>query len=181
MTVETWPLERIKPYERNPRKIPQSAVEKVAASIREFGWRQPIVVDEQGMILVGHTRRAAAEKLGQVEVPVHVAIGLTPAQAKAYRLADNRSNEEASWSDDLLALELADLKLLDFDLNLSGFDFGEIDKLFSRNGPDAVGVDETGKLHEKFQVLIDCHNEQEQSTLLERLDHEGYQCRALIS
>src|SRR5437762_11892201 len=100
MTVEVWPIEKLIPYARNPRQIPQIAIDKVAASIQEFGFRQPIVVDEKAVIIVGHVRLLAAQKLGLTEVPVHVATGLTAAQANAYRLADNRTNEEASWDMD---------------------------------------------------------------------------------
>src|SRR5436853_6924138 len=95
MKVEIWPIEKLIPYARNPRHIPQIAVDKVAASIREFGFRQPIVVDEKGVLVVGHARLLGAQKLGLTQVPVHVAAGLTAEQAKAYRLADNRTNQEA--------------------------------------------------------------------------------------
>ena len=104
MTVEDWPLERIIPYEANPRKRSKKAVEKVAASIREFGVRQPIVVDENGVILVGHTRRDAAALLEMKTFPVHQAVGLSEKQKRAYRIADNRTNEETTW--DIPALEL---------------------------------------------------------------------------
>ena len=102
MKIEMWPLERIRPYEKNARKIPQRAVDKVAASLQEFGWQQPIVVDKHGVIIVGHARRLAALQLGWTEAPVHVADKLTPAQIRAYRLMDNRSHEEAGWDLDLL-------------------------------------------------------------------------------
>jgi ParB-like chromosome segregation protein Spo0J len=86
ITVETWPIARILPYEMNARKIPRAAVDKVAASLKEYGWRQPIVCDAQGVIIVGHVRRLAAIQLGWTEAPVHVATDLTPAQVKAYGL-----------------------------------------------------------------------------------------------
>jgi ParB-like chromosome segregation protein Spo0J len=90
MHIEERPISSIRPYENNPR-LNDAAVDAVAASIREFGFRQPIVVDEDGVIIVGHTRFKAALKLGLETVPVHVAVGLSPAQAKAYRLADNQT------------------------------------------------------------------------------------------
>src|SRR5579863_1576267 len=126
MQVELMLLEKIIPYGRNARKIPPTAVDKVAASIQEFGWRVPIVVDKDGVIICGHTRLLAAKKLGLREVPVHVADNLTPAQVKAYRLMDNRSHDETDWDLDLLGTELAELRLLDFDLELTGFDENEI-------------------------------------------------------
>ena len=132
MEVSLWPLERIIPYARNARKIPPQAVDKVAASIREFGWRQPIVVDRHGVVIVGHTRLLAAQKLGLKEAPVHVADNLTPAQVRAYRLLDNRSHEETDWEPDLLGLELLDLKGMGVNLDLTGFNSNEIDDLLAQ-------------------------------------------------
>jgi DNA modification methylase len=129
MKIEWQSIDQVKPYAGNPRAIPQSAIDKVAASIDEYGWRQPIVVDAHGVIAVGHTRWLAARKLGLGRVPVHVAEGLTPAQVRAYRLVDNRSHEETDWEPDLLKLEIAELKELDFDLTLTGFEPREIDQL----------------------------------------------------
>jgi ParB-like chromosome segregation protein Spo0J len=119
------------PYARNARKIPQQAIDKVAASIQELSFRQPIVVDKNGVIVCGHTRWLAALKLGLEYVPVHVAENLTPAQVRAYRLLDNRSHEETSWDADLLGLELLDLKGMGIDMDLTGFEIGEIDDLLS--------------------------------------------------
>jgi ParB-like chromosome segregation protein Spo0J len=95
MKIEIWPINRPIPYARNARIIPQAAIDKVAGSISEFGFRQPIVIDKDGIIVAGHTRLLAAQKLGLKEVPVHVASELTPIQIKAYRLADNRVNQES--------------------------------------------------------------------------------------
>src|SRR5882672_4949609 len=106
MHIELRPIASIRPYENNPR-INDQAVDVVAASIREFGFRQPIVVDVDGVIIVGHVRYKAALKLGLKKVPVHVATGLTPAQIKAYRLADNQTASLSQWNYDLLPLELA--------------------------------------------------------------------------
>jgi DNA modification methylase len=128
MVTTMWSIERIIPYARNARKIPRAAVDKVAASIQEFGWRQPIVVDEKGVIICGHTRLFAARKLGLTEAPVHVAEGLTPAQVRAYRLLDNRSHEETSWDEDLLGFELLDLQGMGVDLDLTGFNTDELDR-----------------------------------------------------
>lgn len=129
MKIDIWDIERVTPYARNARKIPAIAIDKVASSIKEFGFRQPIVVDTDGVIIVGHTRLQAAQKLGFTTVPVHIADGLTPAQIKAYRLVDNRSNQESSWDDDLLVLEFGDLQLEGFGLSLTGFDADELDAL----------------------------------------------------
>jgi len=136
--VNLWPLERIIPYARNARQIPARAVDKVAASIREFGWRQPIVVDKDRVIIVGHVRLLAAQKLGLTEAPVHVAHNLTPAQVRAYRLLDNRSHEETTWDRDLLGLELLDLKGMGIDLELTGFELEELDELVGAEGTEGL-------------------------------------------
>lgn len=143
MVVTMWPIEKILPYARNARQIPQKAIDKVASSIREFGWRQPIVVDQDCVIVVGHVRLLAAQKLGLKEAPVHVASNLSAAQLRAYRLLDNRSHEETSWDEELLGLELLDLKGMGIDLELSGFDLHELDDLLAERvggltDPDAV-------------------------------------------
>ncbi len=121
-TVEWWPAERVIPYARNPRTATDTAVGKVAASIKEFGFRVPIIVDSEGVIIAGHTRLAAAKRLGLERVPVLVAADLSPAQVKAYRIADNRTAQETGWERALLELELEDLRGLDFDLSLTGLD-----------------------------------------------------------
>src|SRR5581483_3243528 len=128
MLVEMRSITSIKPYENNPRQN-DAGVDAVAASIREFGWRQPIVVDEDGVIIVGHTRYKAALKLGLEMVPVHVAVGMTPAEAKAYRIADNQTATLSTWDDDRLPLELLQLQQMDFDLNLTGFSGDELMRL----------------------------------------------------
>jgi DNA modification methylase len=129
MEITFMLIESITPYARNARKIPQQAIDKVAASIREFGWRQPVVVDGEGVIVCGHTRWLAAQKLGLRQVPVHTASNLTPAQIKAYRLMDNRSHQETDWDFELLTTELLELRGLNLDLDLTGFDVREIDSL----------------------------------------------------
>ena len=105
MKVELMDIGRVIPYARNPRRN-EAAVAKVAASIKEFGWRQPIVVDREMVILAGHTRYLAAQRLGMEKVPVHVAKDLTPQQARAYRIMDNRSRDASEWDLVLLPLEL---------------------------------------------------------------------------
>ena len=135
MDVVDLPLERLIPYARNPRKN-ESAIATVAASLKEFGWRQPIVVDEEMVILAGHTRLEAARQLGLASAPVHIARGLTPAQARAYRLMDNRASENAEWDEALLGLELGDLQGDGFDLALTGFDDAELNRLLAGLGED---------------------------------------------
>lgn len=125
MKVEVRDILSVTPYPGNPRKN-EGAVAKVVASLQEFGFRQPIVVDSEGVVIAGHTRLQAAIRLSMPRVPVHVATELSEAQVAAYRLADNRTAEEAEWDSDLLKIELKDLLSQDFDLKLTGFDSDEL-------------------------------------------------------
>lgn len=155
LAVEVWPVDRPKPYGRNPRVISESAVEKVAASIQRYGWRQPIVVNGSGVILAGHTRLMAARSMRLASVPVHVARGLTPQEESAYRLADNRVADESEWDMDKLAIELRDLP---GDLPL-GFDADELARILADElppeddaelpevGSDADAVSKRGEIY----------------------------------
>jgi DNA modification methylase len=142
LSVEWWPTGRPTPYARNARICPESAIAKVATSIKEYGFRQPIVVDAGGVVVAGHTRLLAAKTLDLKTVPVHVALDLSPAQVKAYRLADNRSAEETSWDLELLPLELEGLIELEYDLGLLGFEQGELAKLLTTPKEGLVDPDE---------------------------------------
>ncbi len=137
MKIELRKLSEIKPYEKNPR-LNDEAVGAVAESIREFGFRQPIVVDTEGVIIVGHTRYKAALKLGLEKAPVHVAKDLTAEQIKAYRIADNKTNELSDWNYDLLPIELAELQGMNYDLGLLGFDQDELAKLLDPGVKDGL-------------------------------------------
>ena len=143
MSVELRPLDAVRPYANNPRQN-DDAVEAVAESIRRFGFRQPIVVDADGVIVAGHTRFRAAQRLGLATVPVHVATDLTPDEVRAYRLADNKTAELASWDTSMLSIELDALRGADIDWTLLGFDEEELAKLLAPAGtegltdPDAV-------------------------------------------
>ena len=137
MKIESRSLADVRPYEQNPR-LNDKAVASVASSIQEFGFRQPIVVDPEGVIIVGHTRYKAAQQLGLEKVPVHVARGLTPAQVKAYRIADNKSAELAEWDYELLPIEIGSLQELEYDLSLLGFDKLELGKLLDPGVTDGL-------------------------------------------
>lgn len=118
----------IKPYETNPRDNKKS-VDKVVDSIKQYGWRVPIVVDENSVILAGHTRYKAAQILGLDSVPVHMADNLTDEQKTAFRIMDNKAQDFSEWDKDLLTVELKKLADLDFDMAMTGFSFDEIEKL----------------------------------------------------
>jgi len=137
MKIELRPLANIKPYEANPR-INDDAIDAVAISLKQFGFRQPIVVDTDGVIVCGHTRLKAAQKLGLEKAPVHVARDLTPEQIRAYRIADNKTAELAEWNLDLLAIELDALRSIDVDLASLGFDADELAKIFAGDMKDGL-------------------------------------------
>jgi DNA modification methylase len=142
MKIKMVTLTNITPYPDNPRQN-DAGVDTVAASISEFGFRQPIVVDENNVIIVGDTRYKAAQKLGLEKVPVHMAMGLTPEQVKAYRIADNQSATLSAWDDDKLVRELLALQEQGFNLDLTGFSGDDLLRLLSssdvpQGDPDAI-------------------------------------------
>lgn len=149
MKVELLSIEKLVPYARNPR-ITAHAVDKVAASIKEFGFRQPIVVDSEMVIVVGHVRYEAAQKLGLKKVPVHVMEGASAEQIKAYRIADNRTGEEAEWDKALLQLEISELDSAAFDNSLLGFNEEELNslKLGLEGLQDGINGEEQGEVDE---------------------------------
>jgi hypothetical protein len=129
-SIEPWPIEKLVFYARNPRKN-DSAVDRMCSSIREFGFKIPVLARSDGEVVDGHLRLKAARKLGIAEVPVILCDEWTAAQVRAFRLMVNRSVTWAAWDEELLALELQELKESDFDLDLTGFDPGEIDNLLA--------------------------------------------------
>ncbi len=172
MKVELWDISRLKPYPNNPREN-ESAVEPVARSIEEFGFQQPIVVDQEGTIIVGHTRVKAAKKLKLKKVPVVIADNLTPEQVKAYRLADNKTNELAQWNMEELKLELDNLKM-NFAVDMADFGFF--------NQEEGEKKNESSKqiyIPDLYQVVIECDDEEDQKTLYEELVQSGRKCRLL--
>jgi len=166
MKIDLTPIDKLIPYARNPRKN-QAAIAKVAASINEFGFRQPIVTDSEMVVVAGHTRLEAARMLGFDRVPVHIAEGLTRAQVAAYRLADNRTGEDAEWDRDLLAIELSDL-VDEINIALTGFNEAEIAEYLTVNTeslehwggmPEFTREDKTAflsfRIHFKDQAAVD--------------------------
>lgn len=152
MQVKTVSIDQIKPYENNPRNN-DDAVDAVANSIKEFGWQQPIVVDNGGVIIAGHTRYKAAKQLKLKEIPIVVADNLTEEQANAYRLADNKSGELATWDDDELQEELD--KILDIDMTDFGFDLEtelEDDEVIDDDYEEEVPEEPKSKLGQVYQL-----------------------------
>lgn len=129
--VEKWAIDKLIPYARNSRTHSDEQVAQIAASIKEWGWTTPVLVDEQGGIIAGHGRTLAAQKLNIKEVPVMVATGWSDAKKRAYIIADNKLALNAGWDEQMLALELTELQDLGFDLKLTGFNKDELNEIFA--------------------------------------------------
>lgn len=132
LQITYLPIEGVKPYSNNPRKN-KKAVDIVKKSIQAFGFRNPIIIDKNNVIIAGHTRLEAAKQLEFQEVPVIYAEDLTPEQVNAFRIMDNKSNEYATWDEDLLKVELECLKRYGLDLELTGFRETEINRILSED------------------------------------------------
>ena len=132
--VERWAIDRLLPYARNARTHSPMQIDQIAASMREWGWTNPVLVDEAGMIIAGHGRIEAARKLGLSEAPVMVASNWSEAKKRAYVIADNKLALNAGWNEDLLAAELTELQEFAFNVDLLGFEMGELERLL---GSDA--------------------------------------------
>ncbi len=132
--IQNWPVDRLVLYARNPRKN-DGAVDRMCSSIREFGFKIPVLARSNGEVVDGHLRLKAAKKLGIAEVPVILCDEWPPAQVKAFRLLVNRSVTWADWDEELLALELLEIQESGFDLSLTGFDPKEIDDLLTEDNP----------------------------------------------
>ncbi len=127
MKIEMIDIDKIKPYEKNPRKNQNG--EKIAKSLEKYGWRQPIVVDKDYVVIVGHTRLMGAEHLKMKQVPVHVATDMKEDEVKAYRIADNRLSEDSTWDYELLKFEMDLLNDIGFDLDDLGFEKQELETI----------------------------------------------------
>ena len=141
LSLENWSIDRLVEYVRNPRQN-DHVVDRMCAAIAEFGFRIPVIVRSDGTVVDGHLRLKAARKLGLESIPVVLADELTDAQIKAFRLLANRSANWAAWDEDLLRLELEELDAADFDLDLTGFDDAELDRLLASDEPEAAQSDE---------------------------------------
>jgi len=142
--LEHWPIDRLRPYERNPRTHSPEQITKIAASLLEFGWTNPILVDDSNGVIAGHGRLLAARKLGMTDVPTIELSSLTDAQRRAYILWDNKSALKASWDDEMLLVELRELREGGM-LVLTGFDDAEFEMLARGWAPDSDIIDKHGE------------------------------------
>jgi len=176
--VERRAVESLIPYARNARTHSDEQVAQIAASIKEWGWTTPVLVDETGQIIAGHGRVMAARKLGIEEIPVMVASGWTEAQRRAYVLADNKIALNSGWDMDLLKVELQDIGEMSFDLDKIGFSVEEMTSFFVET-ENENNIPEQKELKNTFEVAIECENEMQQEDIFNRLTQEGYKCRVL--
>lgn len=173
MKVIEKKLSEIKPYEKNPRHN-EEAVQYVAESIKQFGIRQPIVIDKDNVIVAGHTRYLAAKQLKLKTFPCVMADDLPEEKIRAYRLADNKTAEKASWDIELLDMELAEIETID--MGLLGFDE---EKEGEEQESGAVSADTSYNYKEQYGVIVLCKDEQEQEAVYNRLAEEGYECKVV--
>jgi DNA modification methylase len=142
MQIKLAEISTIKPYENNPRKLSEQAIQKVAMSLKEYGFRQPIVVDKNMVIVAGHTRYRASKKLGLKQVPISVIDNLSEEQINAYRIADNRTAEESEWDNELLKIEIKELEAKDFKLDLLGFNDEQLNDILFEEKQGLTDEDE---------------------------------------
>ena len=166
MEIVMRKVSELTPYGLNAKKHDDKQVDNVANSIKRFGWQQPIVIDENGVVVIGHCRLMAAKKLKMKEVPVTVASGLTEDEIKELRIADNKTNE-SPWDLNLLAEDIEGLDFEGFEFDLKSVEIEEPEEIMRK---EAAYI-------ESISVVIDCENDEEAETIFERLSEEGYKCR----
>ena len=175
MQIEQLKVGDLIPYVNNSRTHSNEQVMQVASSIKEFGFTNPILIDDDGGIIAGHGRLMAAKKLGLVEVPCIRLGHLSEAQRKAYVIADNKLALNSEWDNDLLKIELMQLDSIDFDLNLTGFDLSELANIFDPVTEEIELKEQT--YSETFNIIIECENEHNQESIYNELQEKGYKCQ----
>ncbi len=178
LTIEEWPIDRPKDYALNARKWTAQALEKVANSLKAYGWRQPLVADVDDVLIIGHLRRAAArDVLGWKTAPVHVAGDLTAEQVRGLRLADNRTHDEAQWDTGILRKELGELRALDVDLKPLGFDDEDFERIFKESSKPPAELAISAELFERQDYLVvSIENKFDWQVLGEKLGIETAEC-----
>lgn len=170
MEIRSVKIKEIKPYDRNAKKHDDTQINNVAESIRQFGFVQPIVIDSNGVIVIGHCRFEAAKRLKYAEVPCIMVDDLTPEQVDALRIVDNKTNE-SPWDIDFLAEELQDLDLSMFDFAWDLMEETALTETEDKKERTEVPYEE------KISIVIDCKDEEEAEEIFEKLQGEGYSCR----
>jgi ParB-like chromosome segregation protein Spo0J len=179
MEITDWPIENLIEYINNPRKN-DHAVDKIAAFIKEYGFRVPVIAKSDGLVVDGHLRLKAAKKLKMKTVPVVLADDLTDIQIRGLRIAINKSAEMAEWDMDLLNIEIESLMDDGFDIDLTGFDAADFD--FDAGEPEDLDDDiPDDKYKEQHGVIVMCKSEKEQESVYEKLLNEGYDCKVVTT
>lgn len=177
LKIQYKPIQDLIPYARNSRTHNDAQVAQIAASIKEFGWTNPVLLDGENGIIAGHGRVMAAQKLGETEVPTIELSHMDENQKRAYIIADNKLALNAGWDNEMLALEVADLKDAGYDLGLTGFSLDEIAAL---NGDADIDEDFKEPIDESRNLLmIECQGERELETLYEEMQQRGFECKIL--
>lgn len=162
------------PYVNNSRTHSDEQINQVASSIKEFGFTNPILIDDDNGVIAGHGRLLASKKLNLDEVPCIILNGLTEAQKKAYIIADNQIALNSGWDFDTLKLELESIDELGLDMTITGFDLDDLAKMFDEL-EEVVPVEQ--QYSQSFSIIIDCEDEDQQEKIFNKLDTEGYKCR----
>ena len=182
MNIYQIDIDKIIPYINNPRNN-EGAIDKVVSSIQEFGFKVPIVIDKNNVVVTGHTRLLASKKLGLKTVPCVIADDLSEAQIKAFRIADNKVSEYSKWDEELLKIELEQLEEMNFNLDTVDIDYSDFDLEIDYIEDDFIEIKEREDLSDKvnsaYEIIIECDNEEEQEEMYNRFIEEGLRCRVL--
>ena len=173
------PIDDLIPYARNSRTHSEAQIAQIAASIQEFGWTNPVLLDGANGIIAGHGRVMAAQSIGEKQVPTIELGHLTEIQKRAYIIADNKLALNAGWDEQMLALEIQDLKDVGYDLELLGFDLNELQSIDDEEKPqDTEGL--STDFTDSYEIIVECVGEFEQRKLLEDLTERGFKCKSLL-
>ena len=170
-------VSNLKPFANNSRLHSEEQIEQVVSSIKQFGFTNPILIDEDNIIIAGHCRVLAAQKLGLVEVPCVILKGLSESQRRAYVIADNKLALNASWDLNILKSEFEALKLDDFNLEFTGFSLEELCDLMPLDVPETFEEPQQEK-ESIFEIIVLCQSEQERSLSIKNLEKQGFNCKA---
>jgi ParB-like chromosome segregation protein Spo0J len=178
LKIEYKKIDDLIPYVNNSRTHSPMQVQQIASSIKEFGWTNPLLLDGDNGIIAGHGRLKAAQMLGEKEVPTIQLDGLTEMQKKAYIIADNKLALNAGWDNELLGIEIMDLKEFGFNIDLLGFNEDELKEFEFEN--DEEIKDENSVINEsKNLLMIECVDERELELIFEEMQTRGFQCKIL--
>ena len=186
LSIEYKHVDDLIPYVNNSRTHSDEQVVQIAASIKEFGFTNPLLVDEQGGIIAGHGRLMAAKKLKLEQVPTITLKGLTDAQRKAYVIADNKLALNAEWDFDLLKIEIESLQEDDFKLDLLGFDVDELNGILgfddiAEEDEEEPEQDYEDKYKEQYGVIIVCKSAEEQEKIFNKMQQNGYEVKVVCT